>query len=127
MHNLITKEGFDYGFDPSGCEACGGRCCTGESGNIWVSVKEMELIAEALNLAFDEFTRSYVKKVWYKYSLIEQKIDEQNHACIFFDTQSKGCAIYEQRPRQCRDFPFWDVFKNNLEEVKKECPSIIFL
>ncbi len=35
--NIVTKEGFDFTFDPIGCETCEGNCCIGESGNIWIN------------------------------------------------------------------------------------------
>ncbi len=121
---MISKDDFPYAFDPSACEACGGHCCTGESGYIWVSKDELIKIATFLNLNFDDFTNHYVKKVWYKFSLKEKQISPNNHACIFFDETNKNCKIYEVRPKQCREFPFWDIFKENIDEVKKECPGI---
>ncbi|NLO17741.1 MAG: YkgJ family cysteine cluster protein, partial [Arcobacter butzleri] len=30
-------------------------------------------------------------------------------------------------PTQCRSFPFWDYFKDNITEVQKECPAIKIL
>ncbi|CUU75212.1 Uncharacterised protein [Campylobacter hyointestinalis] len=33
--NIEKKDGFKYGFDPSFCQICGGKCCTGESGYIY--------------------------------------------------------------------------------------------
>ena len=37
MSAIVTKEGFDYAFDVRACSTCKGRCCTGESGYIYVS------------------------------------------------------------------------------------------
>ncbi|MBF0985426.1 MAG: YkgJ family cysteine cluster protein, partial [Campylobacter sp.] len=34
--NLLRQNGFSYEFDASECELCGGKCCTGESGYIWI-------------------------------------------------------------------------------------------
>ena len=48
---LITKEGFDFSFNPKACEECGGKCCTGESGYIWVNPLEMQKIANFLNIS----------------------------------------------------------------------------
>ncbi len=124
MQNIIKQKGFKYSFNPSACESCEGRCCSGESGYIWVNIKEMENIAKFLQISFDEFTFKYIKKVRYKYSLIEKR-DGKNYECIFFDSKSKRCTIYEVRPKQCRTFPFWDNFKKNIDEVVKECPGII--
>lgn len=121
---MITHPDFPYTFDPKGCATCGGHCCTGESGNIWVSRKEIEEISTFLEMESEEFLNQYVKKVWYKYTLKEMQIGENNFACIFFDTQIQACSIYTVRPKQCRDFPFWDHFKNHPEEAFEECPAL---
>jgi Fe-S-cluster containining protein len=123
--DLITKDGYDYKFMPSACASCGGACCTGESGYIWAKYKEIEKMANFLELTIEEFATIYLKKVKHRYSIIEKKIDIDNYACIFFDNSTKQCTIYPVRPTQCRSFPFWEIFKNDKEEVKKECQGII--
>jgi Fe-S-cluster containining protein len=123
--DIVEKEGFDFKFKPSECDACGGHCCTGESGYIWVKYEEIENIAKFINLSVEDFATIYLRKVKHRYSLIEKEIEEGNFACIFFDASIKRCSIYPVRPLQCRTFPFWEQFKNDKEEVKKECPGII--
>ena len=98
---LMEQEGYSYKFDPSACEACGGHCCTGESGYIWAKYAEIEKMADFVNLSID------------------------NYACVFFDEEKKRCSIYPVRPLQCRTFPFWEQFKNDEDEVRKECPGIV--
>lgn len=121
---MMTHPDFPYSFDPSGCAACGGHCCIGESGHVWVSMGEMEKIADFTGLEIEEFLKQYVKKVWYKYSLKELKIGNDNHACVFFDEDRKGCSIYPVRPKQCCDFPFWEHFRIHPEEAYAECPAL---
>ena len=122
---IITKEGFDFSFNPKACEECGGRCCTGESGYIWVNPLEMQKIANFLNISLEEFKKFYLIKVDLKFTIKEKKLEENNYACIFFDEKTKKCTIYDVRPNQCKTFPFWDFFKNNKKEVKLECPGIV--
>ena len=123
---LMKKEGYDYHFDPSACAACGGHCCTGESGYIWVKYSEIEAIAAFLERSIEDFATIYLKKVKHRYSLIEkERVEEKDFACIFFDNKQNRCLIYPVRPSQCRTFPFWEQFKNNTKEVQKECPGII--
>ena len=70
-----------------------------------------------------EFEEMYVRKVGIRKSLREYP----NGDCVFFDTESRSCSVYEARPRQCRSWPFWD---SNLrtqqlwEETKDECPRL---
>lgn len=122
--NIVTKEGFDFGFDPKGCDTCEGNCCIGESGNIWINKIEIEKLQEHLNISLEELKDKFLEKRGYKYSLKEIKLAEDNYACVFFDLNKKQCTIYEARPIQCKTFPFWDYFKNNKQEVIDECPAI---
>ncbi len=124
MNSLIKKEGFDFAFDATGCDTCAGNCCIGESGYIWINAQEIKNLALHLNLSIDEVKFRYLNKIGYKYSIKEVQLASNNFACYFFDLEKKQCSIYHARPMQCRTFPFWDYFKENKEEVYKECPAI---
>lgn len=82
-------------------------------------------MSEFMQMPFERFTQTYVKKVGYKFSLIEKKYQE-GFACVFFDEESKKCSIYPVRPKQCRDFPFWEIFKEEeqLDFLLKECKGV---
>lgn len=121
---MITKEGFDFSFQPEGCQECKGACCRGESGYIWITPKEIERAAELIGVEFDDFSSRFVKKVNYRYSLVEKRLEAGDVGCIFFDERSCSCTIYDARPSQCRSFPFWESFKNDSSEVFKECPWV---
>ena len=122
---IMQKEGYEFTFNPNKCEECGGHCCTGESGYIWAKYSEIEKMAEFINLSVKDFATIYLRKVKHRYSLTEKEIAPKNFACIFFDESKKRCSIYPVRPLQCRTFPFWEQFKNDEEEVRKECIGII--
>ena len=124
MSNIIKKESFPYAFDTSACETCEGKCCTGESGYIYVSKNEIEKISQLLNLSVNDFGVKYLFKKGYKYSIKEIKI-EDSYECVFYDRATNSCKIYESRPNQCATFPFWDYYKTRVEELKEECPGII--
>ncbi len=125
MEKLISQKGFSFSFNPSKCESCGGNCCTGESGYIWVNPGEAKSMAEYLGLELEDFRKDYMTKIGYKFSLTEKSY-ENGYACVFFDEDKKQCSIYEVRPSQCKSFPFWDYFKTNKKEAEKECPGIVF-
>ncbi|MCW5198833.1 hypothetical protein VU06_03705 [Desulfobulbus sp. F3] len=38
---------FPYQFNPAACATCGGRCCRGAGGYVWVSWEELEAMAAA--------------------------------------------------------------------------------
>ena len=119
----LTKDGFDFSFNPSKCAECGGKCCIGESGYIFLDKSEMGKIAEFLGVDFGDFTRQFVRQVGAKYSLIEKPY-QNGFACIFFDESTRQCQIYPVRPAQCKEFPFWDIFKNNSDGAKRECEGV---
>lgn len=124
MSDIVKKEFFPYGFTPSSCATCEGKCCTGESGYIYVTRKEIEKIAKLLNLSVNEFGVEYLFKKGYKYSIKEIKVKD-SFECVFYDSATNGCKIYEARPSQCATFPFWDYYKTRVNELKLECPGII--
>jgi len=121
---MMKQDGFPYAFNPAACAACGGRCCTGESGNIFVSSEEISALASQLGMDEADFRQQYLEKRGYKFSL-KEKIVGLSHDCIFYDRETNGCSVYEARPNQCRTFPFWDYFKTHLDELKRECPGIV--
>ncbi|MBE0495663.1 MAG: YkgJ family cysteine cluster protein [Campylobacterales bacterium] len=122
----MQQEGYEYAFDPTACATCKGNCCIGESGYIWVSPKEIRAIAAFLKMEEAAFVEQYLFKESYRFS-IKEVPHESGVACLFFDTEKRGCSIYDVRPSQCRTFPFWNYFKHHIDEVEKECPGIICL
>jgi uncharacterized protein len=122
---MMTKESFNYKFYPSACEACEGKCCTGDSGSIFATKLEFEAMAKFLDISMDELKEKYLIKVKHRYSLTEIRYNE-SYDCVFYDRTTHGCKIYDVRPSQCRTFPFWDYFKNNPIELKNECPGVHF-
>lgn len=121
---MTHEKNYPYQFNPNACQDCQGRCCNGESGNIWVTRTEIQAISGFLGLGSDEFILQYLRKIGYRYSIKELK-KESNYACVFFDEDKNGCGIYEVRPEQCRSFPFWPYFKDHPQEAYDECPGII--
>ena len=124
MSTLIKQDGFKYAFNPSACNDCSARCCTGDSGYIYVSKIEIKAIAKLLKMDEKSFVEKYLFKKMYKYSIKERK-NGDSYECVFYDASSNGCSIYEARPNQCKTFPFWDYYKTRVEELQLECPGII--
>jgi uncharacterized protein len=86
------------------CTQCG-DCCTGAPGYVWVNGQEIEQLAALVGEADAEaFEQKYVRKIGIRRSLREFP----NGDCVFFDTETRRCGVYEARPRQCRTWPFWD-------------------
>jgi len=87
-------------FDCTGC----GDCCTGAPGYVWINQAEIEAMAARLQMDVEQFERQYVRRIGVRRSLIELA----NYDCVFLDPQTRKCKVYQQRPRQCRTWPFWN-------------------
>ncbi len=83
------------------CTQCG-DCCTGAPGYVWVSEEEIAALARRLQLDVADFERQYVRQVGQRKSLIEY---EDGDCCFLVD---RKCVVYEDRPTQCKTWPFWD-------------------
>ena len=120
---MIRQDGFNYEFDSSKCDECGGKCCVGESGYIWISEDEIRSLGEYLGYKTELFKEIFLEKFGNRYS-IKEKLYKGGLACIFFDEKNKNCSIYEYRPNQCRSFPFWEHFKGNFKDLERECIGV---
>ena len=98
------------------CESCNKiSCCTGFDAPFLFKndIKKLEKIGKSWDKFFrdvrvaDIFVKSLKKK-------------ENSTNCIFWDEKTSKCTIYEQRPFDCKMFPF-DIMK-----VKGEYRWIIF-
>lgn len=86
------------------CTGCG-KCCTGPSGFVFVNEEEMQGMADSLKISLDLFKRKYTRKRNNQYALTERKIGPEEYACVFLN--GKQCSVYQNRPQQCRTYPFW--------------------
>ena len=99
------------------CTQCG-NCCTGAPGYVWVNQAEMEQLAEVIGINdLDDFKQRFTQKVGIRYSLKELP----NYDCVFFDSKTRRCRVYEARPRQCRTWPFWDSNLKSPETWNNTC------
>ena len=122
---MLEHKDYPYKFDEVRCSTCEGNCCIGESGYIWITKDEIDALANYKDISVEEVISNDLRKVGYKYSINEVQLSKDNFACKFFDLNKKQCGIYDVRPSQCRTFPFWDYFKERIDEVKEECPAIV--
>lgn len=121
---IIQESGFDFGFYPAACAACGARCCRGKSGNIWVNAEEIQDISRFLGIHPIDFMRTSIHRVDNRLS-IRERHDGEGFRCVFLEDGPEGrCIIYPVRPRQCRTFPFWDCYRGGGRPPGDACPGI---
>ncbi len=103
------------------CTRCG-NCCRG-AGTVRVSDEEIEALARRVGLRDHEFRAAYTRPLrGGELSLRETR----ERDCIFYDAGA-GCRVYEDRPRQCRTWPFWRAVVHSPErwaEEAKQCPGM---
>lgn len=103
------------------CSQCG-DCCTGAPGFVWLNKAEITALAKRFDTDEETFEDTYVMKVGIRKSLKEF----DNGDCVLFDNKKRCCTVYEDRPRQCKTWPFWD---SNLKspdtwaETCEACPG----
>eukprot|EP01040_Poterioochromonas_malhamensis_P011595 gene11595-12647_t len=112
------------------CTGCG-RCCQND-GEVWFNLEEFTELAMSLNMPAETAMELYVDEVksdWVKMknkvvatpsnSWIPNLIQDSDQ-CIFLGSDGKACSIYDQRPIQCRTYPYWPRLLKDVKEWKKE-------
>lgn len=98
------------------CSQCG-DCCTGAPGFVWVNASEITEMAAIVGMEVAAFESRYVRKVGIRKSLTERP----NGDCELLDPKTRGCTVYQARPRQCRTWPFWESNIRSPEAWKETC------
>ena len=103
------------------CTQCG-DCCSGAEGYVWVNQAEIDAMAARTGMTAAAFEKAYVKHVGIRRSLTERA----NGDCVLLDPKTRKCTAYDERPRQCRTWPFWDSNLASPEawaEAAEACPG----
>lgn len=127
MSNSPSNEWYDQGLRFS-CTMCG-NCCSGPPGYVWYSPQEELAMAQRLNVDVPTFRQRYAHQIQGDWSLNE-KMTKHGYDCVFLvrDKDGRGsCGIYEDRPKQCRTWPFWpDNLKSPRawKQAGSRCPGM---
>lgn len=84
--------------------------------------QEIADLAATVKMDVVAFERQYVREIGIRKSLKEY----DNGDCVFLDPQTRGCGVYQARPRQCRTWPFWDsnlASPESWAETAEVCPG----
>ena len=99
-----------------------GKCCRIKDGYVYVSMADIERLADFVGEDIDDFMLKYTERLG-KFLVLKSF---PNGDCIFYDDEV-GCKVYDARPQQCRTFPFWRsnlASKEAWEMTAKECEGI---
>jgi Fe-S-cluster containining protein len=108
------------------CQQCGNCCAGPDEGVIWISKPEIEKLAEHLGQTIAEVRKKHLKRYGFRYSIKENPCSKD---CVFLAelNGSRGCTIYNVRPAQCRNWPFWASnlkSPNHWNAAAIKCPGI---
>lgn len=138
LESALAREWFDTEVDgvegrPGlrfGCTMCG-NCCSGPSGYVLVDDQETAALAARLKMSVQEFVEGYTHQMLRGRSLNERRREDGSLDCVFLDRESIPgraiCGVYEDRPKQCRTWPFWSsVIRDRAawDRASKRCPGI---
>jgi Fe-S-cluster containining protein len=87
-----------------------------------VNQAEIDGMAAKVGMTPSEFEETHVKRVGVRRSLKERP----NGDCVLLDEVHRTCTAYEERPRQCKTWPFWDSNLRSPEawaEAAEACPG----
>jgi Fe-S-cluster containining protein len=111
------------------CTMCG-NCCSGPEGYVVVTDAEVGALARRLGVTDQAFIDEYTHMTSQGRSLIEKK-SVGGLDCVFLDREKipgkAVCGVYEDRPKQCRTWPFWPSVvrsKASWERAKRMCPGM---
>lgn len=111
------------------CTMCG-NCCTGPEGYVHLSDEEISSLAARFHISSAEFLRDYTRDTIFGRSL-KERATAHGLDCIFLDRETipgkAVCGVYEDRPEQCRTWPFWPSIvasRHTWTQAKRTCPGI---
>jgi Fe-S-cluster containining protein len=111
------------------CTMCG-NCCTGPEGYVLFTEEEGRRLADRVGVSYERFLKEYTKPVSRGVSLKETP-SPYGLDCVFLDRTSVPgraiCGVYEDRPAQCRTWPFWPSVvrsRRDWEFARRTCPGI---
>lgn len=83
------------------CAKCPGMCCSVYE-LIKVTLVDIQRLARHLRIDSLKVRTRYIQAGTYLKLKHDPVLDK---TCIFFDTETRRCGVYEGRPQTCRDWP----------------------
>jgi uncharacterized protein len=106
------------------CTQCS-RCCRHDSGYVFLSRQDLTRLLNRLEMDEEEFIQDFCVTVPDGFGNQISLGEQENKDCIFWS--DGGCSVYEDRPEQCRTYPFWSHVLESEESWNREareCPGI---
>lgn len=106
------------------CDKCG-NCCRGDfKGIIYISIHELNTIADNLNLTLEEVFNNFIhieREMAVvngdNVNLCYLAVNQVNDRCVFLDKNNR-CLINEYKPFLCKLYPFWSIIMEDKDKLK---------
>ena len=85
------------------CSKCPAYCCSYD--RIVVGKRDLTRLAKHFDVDLDTAARRFTKTVEGEQVLRHQKDDVFGSVCMFLDTKTRRCTVYEARPGVCHEYP----------------------
>ncbi|MDR1388785.1 MAG: YkgJ family cysteine cluster protein [Treponema sp.] len=103
------------------CKRCS-VCCRRDPGYVFLSRDDAGLLASRLKMGYSSFVERCCRWVTLNEKPLLSLRETPAYDCVLWD---RGCTVYQDRPVQCRTFPFW---KANLASRESwdalDCPGV---
>jgi Fe-S-cluster containining protein len=86
------------------CSACPAYCCSIYA-RVEVTDRDLDRLARYFGVTRAEAERRYTKRLDGSRVLRRKKDALLGEVCRFIDPKTRGCTIYEGRPKVCREYP----------------------
>ena len=111
------------------CTRCS-NCCRKESGYVYLSENDLSRLANHFQMDYTTFITTWCR--WVSFGRGRERLslkEKPNFDCIFWGSSTGGeqCTVYQDRPLQCRTFPFWDTILASADAWETAgigCPGI---
>jgi Fe-S-cluster containining protein len=117
VKSLWYRDGLKFG-----CQSCG-SCCGGGPGFVWVTQNDIECLSGKMGISAELFEKLYV---WTVRKGRRSLKEYPNGDCVLLDEKTHLCKFYEERPIQCKTWPFWNqniTGKKVWDMMSKSCPG----
>lgn len=98
-----------------------GKCCVsrGDYGYVYLTLADRRRLAAGLGIPTRQFTREYCARTEGLFHLANGE-----GPCMFLE--DKRCTVYDDRPTQCRTWPFWpeNMKAKAWSAIAEYCPGV---
>ena len=110
------------------CTKCVAYCCSIYA-RVAVTKHDLNRLAKHFGVTVETATKRYTKMHGDERVLRQKKDVIFEESCVFLDPVTRGCTIYDGRPKTCREFParsrcsYYDMLE--FEREQQDDPDVV--